>query len=103
MKFAIIGTTGQTGSIVAQTLAQNGHTVRAIVRNQAAADKAITEGYEAVIAPVDDVAVLTAACTDVDGAYLMNPPAYMDAEMFARAHAVHQAVNRTVKLSQMTE
>ena len=101
MKFAIIGTTGQTGSIVAQTLAQNGHTVRAIVRNQAAADKAITEGYEAVIAPVDDVAVLTAAFTDVDGAYLMNPPAYMDADMFARAHAVHQALLQAAQAAKL--
>jgi uncharacterized protein YbjT (DUF2867 family) len=40
MKFAIIGTTGQTGSVVAQTLVEAGHTVRAIVRNQEAADKA---------------------------------------------------------------
>ena len=92
MKFAIIGTTGQTGSIVAQTLAKNGHTVRAIVRNQAAAEKAIAQGYEAVIAPVDDLAALTAAFTDVDGAYLINPPAYMDADMFARARTVHKAL-----------
>jgi len=97
MKFTVIGTSGQTGSIVAQTLKQNGHSVRAIVRNQAAADKAVAAGYEAVIASVDDVAALTAAFTGVDGAYLMNPPAYMDADMFARARVVHQALLQAAK------
>jgi uncharacterized protein YbjT (DUF2867 family) len=101
MKFAIIGTTGQTGSIVAQTLAQNGHTVRAIVRNQAAAEKAANQGYETFIAPVDDVAALTAAFTGVDGAYLMNPPAYMEADMFARAHTVHKALLQAAKAANL--
>jgi uncharacterized protein YbjT (DUF2867 family) len=32
MKFAIIGATGQTGKVVAQTLHAAGHEVRAVVR-----------------------------------------------------------------------
>lgn len=101
MKFAIIGVTGQTGSAVAQTLLQSGHTVRAIVRNQAAAKKAARLGYESVIASVDDVAALTVAFTGVDGAYLMNPPAYMDVDMFARAKAVHHALLEAAKAANL--
>ena len=101
MKFAIIGATGQTGSAAAQKLAEHGHQVRAIVRNQAAADKATKQGYEAFIAEVDDVNALTVAFTGVDAAYLMNPPAYMNENMFTRAHTVHKALLQAAKAANL--
>jgi NAD(P)H dehydrogenase (quinone) len=97
MKFAIIGITGQTGSVAAQTLVEAGHTVRAVVRNQEAANKAATQGYEPFIASVDDVAALTRAFTGVDGAYLMNPPTYTHENMFTRAHQVHESLLAAAK------
>lgn len=97
MKFAIIGITGQTGSVAARTLVEAGHKVRAVVRNQEAADKAAAQGYEPFIASVDDVEALTQAFTGVDGAYLMNPPAYTHENMFTRAHQVHAALLAAAK------
>lgn len=89
MKFAIIGVTGQTGSAVAKRLKASGHQVRAIVRTLKNAQAMQQLGYEAVLASVEDRADLTAAFAGVDGAYLMNPPAYYADDMFAKAHEVH--------------
>jgi uncharacterized protein YbjT (DUF2867 family) len=89
MKFAIMGATGQTGSQTAKALQAVGHQVRAIVRNQANAKAMQALGYEAVIASITDREALTAAFTGVDGAYLMNPPAYQAEDLFAVAHQVH--------------
>ena len=101
MKFAIIGATGQTGSAAAQKLSAQGHQVRAIVRNQAAADKVAHLGYEPFIASVDDANALSTAFKDIDGAYLMNPPAYGDENMFARAHLAHQALLQGIKAAKV--
>ncbi|MGF1756498.1 NmrA family NAD(P)-binding protein [Photobacterium sagamiensis] len=97
MKFVVIGATGQTGKVVAKTLQAAGHDVRAVVRSAAQTQSMFDLGYEAVIAHVDDVPALTAAFTDVDGVYLMNPPAYFEVDMFAKAHTVHAALLAAVK------
>jgi NAD(P)H dehydrogenase (quinone) len=97
MKFAIIGATGQTGKVVAQTLHAAGHEVRAVVRGIEQAQTMSDLGYQTAIAHVDDIPALTAAFTDVDGVYLMNPPAYFEHDMFARAHIVHAALLAATK------
>ncbi|TDR32813.1 NmrA family NAD(P)-binding protein [Hydromonas duriensis] len=97
MKYAVIGATGQTGSVVAQTLKQAGHDVRAIVRGEVQAEKMRALGYEAFLAEVDDIAALTRAFSDVDGAYLINPPAYLSSDMFARAKQVHFSLLKAIE------
>lgn len=101
MKFAIIGVTGQTGSVAAQTLLEMGHDVRAIVRNQSAVEQAIAKGYEPFLASIDDVNALSKAFTDVDGAYLMNPPIYTHENLFSRANLVHSSLLQAAKAANL--
>jgi len=72
--FAIAGVTGNTGSVVAETLLAQGKKVRVIVRDAAKGESWRAKGAEVVIADLSDRAALTRALTDVAGAYLLLPP-----------------------------
>lgn len=74
--FVILGATGHTGSIVADTLLQNHKSVRVVVRS---ADKGApwkAKGAEVAVASYDDVPALTKALRDAKGVYLLVPPNY---------------------------
>ncbi|MBY0504295.1 MAG: NAD(P)H-binding protein [Bryobacteraceae bacterium] len=83
--FAIIGATGQTGSAVAQALLAQGLPVRVVVRKPESAAQWQSRGAEAALADVQDADALAQAFHGCTAAYLMNPPALMDADMFATA------------------
>ena len=54
-------------------------------------------GYEPYVSEVDDIDALATAFLAVDGAYLLNPPAYHHANLFARAQTVHSALLAAVQ------
>lgn len=72
--YAIAGVSGNTGSVVADTLLAQGKPVRAIVRDAAKGEPWRAKGAEVAIASLDDAAALTRALTGVEGAYLLIPP-----------------------------
>jgi uncharacterized protein YbjT (DUF2867 family) len=72
--YAIAGVSGNTGSVVAETLLAQGKPVRVIVRDAAKGEPWKARGAEVAIAELDDVAALTTALADVQGAYLLLPP-----------------------------
>jgi uncharacterized protein YbjT (DUF2867 family) len=72
--YAVIGVSGNTGSVVAQTLLHLGKPVRAVVRRPKAGADFRTRGAEVAVADLADAAALAEAFTGVDGVYVMTPP-----------------------------
>jgi uncharacterized protein YbjT (DUF2867 family) len=72
--YAIAGVSGNTGSVVAETLIAQGKPIRVIVRDAAKGEPWRGKGAEVAVASLDDVAALTRALTGVEGAYLLLPP-----------------------------
>ncbi len=72
--YAIAGVSGNTGSVVAETLLAQGKPVRVIVRDAAKGESWRGKGAEVAVASLDDAAALTLALTGVQGAYLLLPP-----------------------------
>lgn len=74
--FVVLGATGHTGSVVADTLLQRKQPVRIIVRSveKGAAWKA--KGAEVAVASLEDVPAMTKALAGAAGVYLLVPPNY---------------------------
>jgi uncharacterized protein YbjT (DUF2867 family) len=72
--FAIAGVTGNTGSVVAETLLAAKHPVRVVLRDATKAAAWQAKGAEIAIAAFDDAAALTRAFSGAAGAYVLNAP-----------------------------
>ncbi len=74
--FVVLGATGNTGSVVADTLLHRKQPVRVVVRS---ADKGAawkTKGADVAVASLEDVPAMTKALTGATGVYLLVPPNY---------------------------
>ena len=74
--FVVLGATGNTGSVVVDTLLSKKQPVRVVVRS---ADKGATwktKSADVAVASLDDVPALTKAFEGAKGLYLMVPPNY---------------------------
>ncbi len=72
--FVISGATGNTGSLVAQTLIDQGQPVRVIVRSE---EKGVTwkaKGAEVAVAEIMDTEAMAKALEGAHGAYFLLPP-----------------------------
>ena len=96
--YAVIGPTGNTGSVVIRELRQHGADVRAIVRTSARAQQIVGSECEIAVADLRDGDALTAALRGVSGLYAMLPPAGEGDDLLAAnrpmADALAQAVAR---------
>lgn len=90
--YVITGANGQTGSVVARTLLDEGQAVRVILRQAVHAPAWRARGADVRIADVADPDRLCAAFAGARAAYLMNPPAYQADDLLARASTVHRAL-----------
>lgn len=72
--FVISGVTGNTGSIVAQTLIDQGQPVRVIVRSDAKGEPWKAKGAEVAVAEIIDTDAMTQALQGASGAYFLLPP-----------------------------
>jgi uncharacterized protein YbjT (DUF2867 family) len=72
--YAIIGASGNTGSVVAGKLLAHGEKVRVIGRDPSRLERFIQRGAEAIAADVGDAAALTRAFSGAKAVYLMIPP-----------------------------
>ncbi|TSA03373.1 MAG: NAD-dependent epimerase/dehydratase family protein [Nitrospiraceae bacterium] len=97
--FVVVGATGNTGSVVAETLVSRKQPVRIVVRSadKGAAWKA--KGAEIAVASLDDVSALTKAFEGAKGVYLLVPPNYGAAawlaDQRARMDRAAEAVNKS--------
>ena len=72
--YAIIGATGNTGSVIASKLLARGKKVRVIGRDARRLEDFVKKGAEALVADVTDAAALTKAFTGAEAVYAMIPP-----------------------------
>jgi uncharacterized protein YbjT (DUF2867 family) len=72
--YVIAGVSGNTGSVVADTLLAAGQPVRVIVRDAAKGAPWKARGAEVAVASLDDRAALARALAGAGGAYLLLPP-----------------------------
>src|SRR6202051_3723859 len=73
--YVILGASGNTGSIIANSLLSEGKKVRVVGRDAGRLRRFVGQGAEAVTATMSDAAALTKAFSGARAAYLMLPPA----------------------------
>jgi uncharacterized protein YbjT (DUF2867 family) len=73
--YVILGASGNTGSIIANSLLSAGKKVRVVGRDSARLQRFVDKGAEAFTANLSDAAALTKAFSGARAAYLMLPPA----------------------------
>ncbi|MEI9937409.1 MAG: NmrA family NAD(P)-binding protein [Pseudomonadota bacterium] len=76
MTFVVAGISGNTGSVVAETLLARGENVRVVVREASAAAPWAARGTDVAIADLEDASALGRALRGARGAYLLIPPSF---------------------------
>lgn len=95
--FVISGVTGNTGSVVAQTLINQGQPVRVIVRSEEKGAPWETQGAEVAVADIMDIGAMTEALEGASGAYFLLPPDMANedflGDMLKRSEAIVSAAS----------
>lgn len=86
--FFISGITGKVGGAAARRLLDEGHAVRALVRDPAKAAEWAERGVELRQGDFNDAAAIAEALEGVEGAFLMLPPFFTPAPGFPEARAM---------------
>ena len=74
--YVVVGATGNTGSVVVDTLLKRNQPVRVVVRSVEKGAGWKAKGAEVAVASLDDGPALSKALEGATGAYLMIPPNY---------------------------
>jgi uncharacterized protein YbjT (DUF2867 family) len=93
--YVILGASGNTGSIIADSLLSKDEKVRVMGRDVGRLERFVRKGAEAVTADVSDAAALTKALAGADAAYLMLPPATSREDQERQSDAIAKAVNES--------
>jgi uncharacterized protein YbjT (DUF2867 family) len=93
--YVILGASGNTGSIIANSLLLKGEKVRVMGRDAGRLERFVRQGAEAVTANVSDAAALTKAFSGADAAYLMLPPATSREDQERQSDAIAKAVKES--------
>ncbi|HEX4074271.1 MAG TPA: NAD(P)H-binding protein, partial [Candidatus Acidoferrales bacterium] len=72
--YVVMGASGNTGHIVAESLIEAGKQVRAVGRSAEHLQRLVTKGAELCICDVADRLALAKAFSDAEGVYVMIPP-----------------------------
>lgn len=72
--YVILGASGHTGTVVANTLLDHGKRVRVVGRDTKKLANFVTRGAEAVAADVADADAMTKILAGAEGVYAMTPP-----------------------------
>src|SRR5271155_2887395 len=94
-KYVILGATGHTGSIVADSLLSKGQKVRVIGRDAGRLQLFVDKGAEAFTADMSDAAALGKAFSGARAAYLLLPPAKSPEEQERDSDAVAKTVRES--------
>jgi uncharacterized protein YbjT (DUF2867 family) len=74
--FVVLGATGNTGKVVAETLIAQKKAVRVVLHNAAKGEAWKARGAEVAVADVEDGAALERAFKGAEGAYVLLPPSF---------------------------
>src|ERR1700676_4290348 len=88
----ILGASGNTGSIIANSLLAEGRKVRVMGRDAGRLQRFVDKGAEAFTANLSNAAALTKAFSGARAAYLMLPPAKSREEQERNSDAIAKAV-----------
>jgi uncharacterized protein YbjT (DUF2867 family) len=72
--YAILGATGNIGSVITRALLEKGEKVRVVGRNLGRLQRFVKRGAEAFVGDVGDAEAMTRALTGARAAFLMIPP-----------------------------
>src|SRR5271163_1888649 len=90
--YVILGASGNTGSVIANSLLSAGKRVRVVGRDSGRLHRFVDKGAEAFTADMSDAAALTKAFSGARAAYLLLPPAKSPEEQERDSDAVAKAV-----------
>jgi len=97
--YVVLGATGNTGSVISNSLLLKGEKVRVVGRDAARLERFVRKGAEAFTANVSDAAALTKAFTGARAAYLMVPPSMTSQDYRADQERESNAIAKAVKES----
>jgi uncharacterized protein YbjT (DUF2867 family) len=95
--YVVLGATGNTGSVIANSLLLKGERVRVIGRDASRLERFVRKGAEAFTANVSDAAALTKAFAGARAAYLMLPPNITSPDYRADQERESDAIAKAVK------
>ena len=93
--YVILGASGNTGSIIADSLLSAGKKVRVVGRDSGRLQRFVDKGAEAFTAEMSDAAALTKAFSGARAAYLLLPPAKSPEEQERDSDAIAKAVKES--------
>jgi uncharacterized protein YbjT (DUF2867 family) len=91
-KYVILGASGNTGSIIADSLLSKGKKVRVVGRDAGRLQRFVRQGAEAFTGDMSDAAALTKAFSGARAAYLLLPPITSREDQERESDAIAQAV-----------
>lgn len=92
VRYAILGASGNTGSIVANSLLLKGEKVCVVGRDAGRLQRFVRQGAEAFTANMSDAAALTKAFSGARAAYLLLPPVKSREDQERESDAIAKAV-----------
>ena len=93
--YVVLGSSGNTGSIIANFLLSKGEKVRVVGRDAGRLQRFVRKGAEAFTADVSDAAVLTKAFGGARAVYLMLPPITSREDQERQSDAIAKAVQES--------
>jgi uncharacterized protein YbjT (DUF2867 family) len=97
--YAILGATGNTGSVVAENLLAKGQKVRVIGRDAKRLEAFTKKGAEAAVADASDAAALQKAFSGATAVYVLIPPNVTAPDVMAYEERVSDAVAAAIEQS----
>ena len=95
--YAIVGITGQIGSVIGRTLRAAKQPVRAVVRDAGKGQVWADRGCEIALANIEDTASLTTAFRGAEGVFVLVPPNFDPAPEFPEARAIAAALRTALE------
>jgi uncharacterized protein YbjT (DUF2867 family) len=93
--YVILGASGNTGSIIGESLLSKGKKVRVVGRDAARLQRFVRKGAEAFTAELSDAAALTEAFRGARAAYLLLPPITSREDQERQSDAIAKAVRES--------
>lgn len=100
--YVILGATGNTGKIVAETLLDSGQKVRVVGRNKGRLEGFTVLGADVFEANVADSAALTTAFTGARAVYALVPPNMVSSDYRAEQDAASASIAKALEASGVT-
>jgi len=95
--YVVLGATGNTGSVAAKRLLEQGEKVRVVGRDAGKLAQLTQLGAESVTADATDVAALTKAFDGATAAYVLLPPRAKDPELLSSGDKMSTAITEAIR------